>query len=70
MDTPSRCRWSKTTSNKKKRPSPQEEGEGRITYLEVRVASARKSPLVHSSNAHYGRISHHGRSGQRNRMQS
>ena len=54
----------------KKRPSPQEEGEGRITYLEIRIASARKSPLAHSSNAHYGRISHHGRSGQRNRMQS
>jgi hypothetical protein len=47
----------------KKRPSPQEEGEGRITYLEIRIAYARKSPPAHSSNAHYGRISHHGRSG-------
>jgi hypothetical protein len=29
----------------KKRPSPQEEGEGRITCLEIRIAYARKSPL-------------------------
>ena len=53
-----------------KRPSPQREGEGRIARLEIRIASARKSPPAHSSNAHFGRISHHSRYVQRNRMQS
>jgi hypothetical protein len=61
-----------TAANAKKKNGPhrKKEGEGRKTCLDVRIASARKSPLAHVSSAHYGRISHHSRSGQRNRMLS